>query len=242
MHVCIYSDQGVGPFSLRQIVARVRERESKYELLSKEKLLEGSWVERADIFVMPGGQDVPYDRALSGKGTELISSYVHQGGHYLGICAGAYFACSEIEFDQGTEMEVMETRDLKFFKGSAIGPAFGIGSYSYESESGAKAISLEWNDNTSFYSYFNGGCFFREASSFKEIEVFARYSELEGNPAAIIRSKVGQGIATLSGVHIEYSPLALSKDDPYLKDVIPVLTRDRERNIQALDILLSTGV
>lgn len=229
MHVCIYSDKGVGPFSLKQIVARLRERGDSYELLSKEKLIRGEWLEKADVFMMPGGRDIPYDRALSGKGCDILSSYVHQGGHYFGICAGAYFACHEIEFDKGTQIEVSESRDLKFYPGNAKGPAFGLGTYSYESEIGARAAHLKWKDGAHFNSYFNGGCYFQGADQYPDVEVFANYSQLGESASAVIRCNVGKGVATLSGVHIEYSPKALSMSDPYLEKIIPQLKNDHDK-------------
>lgn len=30
------------------------------------------------------------------------ADYVHAGGSYLGLCAGAYYACDRIEFELGT--------------------------------------------------------------------------------------------------------------------------------------------
>ena len=30
------------------------------------------------------------------------AAYVEDGGSYLGLCAGAYYACSYVEFDLGT--------------------------------------------------------------------------------------------------------------------------------------------
>jgi hypothetical protein len=35
-----------------------------------------------------------------------------QGGRYLGICAGAYFAAKEVVFEKGTEMEVTGAREF----------------------------------------------------------------------------------------------------------------------------------
>lgn len=44
------------------------------------------------------------------------------GGNYLGICAGAYFACSVCDFDRAGPLRVVGERELKFFDGHAIGP------------------------------------------------------------------------------------------------------------------------
>ena len=66
----------------------------------------------------------------------MIKDYVTGGGSYLGICAGAYYGASYIEFNKGGELEVIGARELEFFDGKAIGPA--IAEYSTENKSGAR--------------------------------------------------------------------------------------------------------
>ena len=80
--------------------------------------------EERGILVMPGGRDKPYQECLGGEGVEAIKEFVGGGGHYLGICAGAYFASARVVFEKGTEMEVDEERDLRFFPGTTYGTLF----------------------------------------------------------------------------------------------------------------------
>ena len=47
----------------------------------------------------------------------FAQEFVENGGSYLGICAGAYFACDYIEFDKNGPLEVVGPRDLKFYPG-----------------------------------------------------------------------------------------------------------------------------
>ena len=54
----------------------------------------------------------------------LVADYVHGGGRYLGLCAGAYYACNRVEFEQGSPMEVQGDRELQFFPGIARGAAY----------------------------------------------------------------------------------------------------------------------
>lgn len=42
--------------------------------------------------VIPGGRDLPYCRDLNGYINDRIIRYVKEGGVYMGICAGAYYA------------------------------------------------------------------------------------------------------------------------------------------------------
>jgi glutamine amidotransferase-like uncharacterized protein len=52
------------------------------------------------------------------------AEFVSQGGGYLGLCAGAYYACARVEFEPGTRLEVVGDRELAFFPGIAQGAAF----------------------------------------------------------------------------------------------------------------------
>lgn len=36
----------------------------------------------------------------------MATEFVEGGGSYLGFCAGAYFACSEVDFEPGTDLAV----------------------------------------------------------------------------------------------------------------------------------------
>lgn len=45
-------------------------------------------------------------------------------GSYLGLCGGAYFGSSEVQFELGTTHEGKGERELKFFPGIAKGSVF----------------------------------------------------------------------------------------------------------------------
>jgi biotin--protein ligase len=157
-------------------------------------------MKQADLFVMPGGRDLPYVEALSGRGIQVIHDYIAAGGRFLGICAGAYFASSYVEFDKGGDLEVLGERALKFFPGKAIGPAFPP--FMYNSDAGARVLPLSYNGDTqqfAAHSYYNGGCFFEPRPS-SQYKVLATY---EDGRAAIVTCSVLKGKALLSGVHFE---------------------------------------
>ena len=78
----------------------------------------GHWVSTAALLAIGGGFDTGYLRALQAEGIQLIRDYVEGGGRYLGICAGAYLACCDIEFDKGGDLEVCGPRNLMFYPGN----------------------------------------------------------------------------------------------------------------------------
>ncbi len=157
-------------------------------ILTAEEIINGALDQRISLFIMPGGRDRPYHAALKGAGNAQIRKFVEEGGTYLGICAGAYYGCQHIEFEKGRSEEICEERELSFFSGTAIGPAFGRGVFQVKI-------------GTDLYGHYHDGCLF--AGDFSEVQILARYLELPGQPPAIIECSVGKGKAILSGVHIE---------------------------------------
>jgi glutamine amidotransferase-like uncharacterized protein len=204
--------------------------------LSLEKLLEGSWADRYSIFIMPGGRDLPYHLDLKGRGNERISEFVKKGGVYVGLCAGAYYGCERVEFDRGLPLEVCGNRELKFFSGTAVGPAYGKGTFDYKSSAGARAAKLILPDHTTLHVYYNGGCTFE--GDLTQCKVLARYADLPCHPPAIIECQVGKGRAVLSGVHLETSPSDLDRQDPYLAPLISVLEESEEKRVTLWDHIL----
>lgn len=89
-----------------------------------DTFLPGAWCDEAALYVIGGGYDLGLIKALGPEGTNKIQQYVHQGGSYLGICSGAYFASSYIEFDKDGPLEVCGDRQLKFYPGKIMTTSF----------------------------------------------------------------------------------------------------------------------
>lgn len=207
--IAIYSGEGSSPVPLPGL------------LLSANDLIETEWDRSSHLLIMPGGRDRPYHAALQGKGNRKIRSFVENGGTYLGICAGAYYASARIEFDKDFPLEICEERELAFFRGTAVGPAYGKGTFDYMSRSGVRAARLSTPLN-SFHAYYNGGCTF--AGDLSGCRILARFADLPGEPPAILECRVGKGKAILSGVHLEIPASSLDSGDPFLSPLIPIFT------------------
>jgi glutamine amidotransferase-like uncharacterized protein len=224
--IVIYSDEGVDGGSLKQLIRSLQQEVdlSQFAIvrMGAKDLIEQSWEGETALLIFPGGRDVFYHAALDGAGTDKIRLYVQNGGNYFGICAGAYFASSSIEFEKGGRLEVCGYRSLRFFPGIARGPAYGPNKYSYESAQGVEAarISSQVGDCP---VYFNGGCLFDADEHYPWVKTLSRYLDLPGHPSAGIEIELGKGLVLLSGVHIEYSPRLLNREDPHLTGIVPVL-------------------
>ncbi|MBX9923814.1 MAG: hypothetical protein K2Y01_06860 [Rhabdochlamydiaceae bacterium] len=206
--ILIYRDKGADPFCIEALVAALRQElaHQKYSItFADRKLLQtASWHDQTKLLIFPGGRDIPYHKALHGCGNQQIVDFVQKGGSFLGICAGGYYASAHIEFEKGGPLEVIASRDLRFFPGHAVGPAYGPGTFGYRGQKGAQIATLELGSTISA-SYYHGGCAFIGEENNPNISVLARYADLEKKPPAIIRCTVGRGMAILSGVHPEYS-------------------------------------
>lgn len=240
--VVVYTDKGVDGISLKHLVHSLKQElspEMKIKRLDARGVIEENWEEDTQLLIMSGGRDVFYQSALAGKGTDKIRPYVKKKGNYLGICAGAYFACIEIEFEKGTNLEILEKRSLCLFPGIAKGPAYGVGKYTYNSSRGACNALISWQ-NRSLHVYFNGGCFFSSESS--EIKILSCYLDLPQKPPAIVEANYGQGKVLLSGVHFEYLPDLLDQEDPHLSIIHPDLKKANSfRREMLCDLLKRVG-
>lgn len=179
----------------------------KIALIGAETILANHWQEDTALLIIPGGKASDYAAALDGEGNKLIRHYVEQGGSYLGLCAGAYYASEFVEFAKGTEFEIIKKRELAFFKGKMIGPA--LKPYDEESESGICGAKISFNTKNSddlpatTILYHNGGGYF--SGNYSNTKILATYDDLQEKPPAVIEVLVGKGNVVLSGVHFEFN-------------------------------------
>jgi glutamine amidotransferase-like uncharacterized protein len=242
--IYIYNDEGVSKESLDQTIASFKEWNinGTYEIrtIDAATLLTGDWALDAKLFVLPGGADLPYLKKLKGTGDNVIKDYVSNGGSFLGICAGSYYASSYVEFDKGGQLEVLGNRDLRFFKGSAVGPI--LAKYDYKTNSGARAAIIKTNLPNLGYlkTYYNGGGYFRNANDHTNVDLIAVY---ENNLPAIILIKNGNGNVLLSGVHFEYNSNSLDKSDIHLSKIKRELSQwDSQRKALFSSLMQKLGL
>ncbi len=206
-NIVIYQDEGVGSFGLKCLEEFFKDDD--VWLATAEAVIDGRVLGMADMFVMPGGADLPYCKKLNGAGNDNIRAYVEEGGTYVGVCAGAYYGCAALEFHKGRPDEITGLREL------SLAPAVAVGSIPelsapYDLTLGSAAvISLSGGKHQ---TYYHGGPYFRLNG---KADILAYY-DLPFVAPAIIRTKVGEGTAILSGVHFEVQPHHLEShpDDP----------------------------
>lgn len=214
LNILVYCGSGVSESALKQLSNSLSHSvSSKFDIKQVGVAdMNGPWESTCAALIMPGGRDKEYLSAFGEEMINRVQSYVHGGGKYLGICAGAYFASSKIRFEEGRPgYEIVEQRPLGLFPGEAIGAVNA--DFEYGSEKGAVAASIELTGLpiSQCAIYVNGGCRFEfDEDHYREWNVIGRYSH--DHMPAIISSTVGKGNVLLSGVHFEYSASLLDSE------------------------------
>lgn len=129
MKIAIYSDRDSGTSTLFL-------KESLIESLDGHRLeiieinrhqIENELNQTVDLFIIPGiqGETCLYYDHLGGKNASIIQHYVAQGGCYLGICAGGYYATTHIRYTDSNGLIRTRRSPFGFIKGLADGPVDG---------------------------------------------------------------------------------------------------------------------
>lgn len=238
INILVYTGNGTSPNSVKHAQKTLKQiLGHAYDIIPVDArtLQTEPWEDSCSMLVMPGGRDLPYCADLNGVANTRIKNYVNSGGRYLGLCAGAYYASSCIEFEQGRpDMEVCGLRELAFFPGTCRGTMYP--GFVYESEKGARSTPVQLiseylqpyygNDQLvpkTLHMYYNGGGYFAHAEDYDNIQVLGRFIDAgickdETNPAAAISCSVGKGTAVLIATHPEYDMETF--DDKVMEDLV----------------------
>lgn len=199
MQAYIYQDEGVSEKCVQSLLTNIpKYLQIKAQIISANEILAGSLKPNC-LFVMPGGADLPYCAKLNGKGNDLIKAMVANGGFYLGICAGAYYGCSEIDF-LGDNYSICGARELTFFTGKAVGSLADLTNQKYfdETSKTKSMVLIQFANGVKEYLYYHGGCAFQTCN--KNFEPLAFYPNKQ---LAMVAGNFGSGKYLLSGVHFE---------------------------------------
>lgn len=169
--VGIYGDRGAGAASFLQTRSMWKEAfpSDIQKRIKKDSLVD--FLNYGDVLILPGGRDVFYHSDIDASICGAIRQFVKQGGVYIGICAGAYFATSFVDFDAGAPYQVNGKRHLGFWPGTAFGPVYQCKEYHIGHEQGACLLCIQREDmprgarSTTIDAegelvYYFGGCTF----------------------------------------------------------------------------------
>jgi glutamine amidotransferase-like uncharacterized protein len=155
----------------------------------------------------PGGDCDGYNEDINDKGKQNIRDLVANDGAYIGVCAGAEFACDKliwkgVEYDHG----------LDLFKGVAIGPIDVIAKYpKYAMSTFSMNLKHPINKFETMFGYgpdknkedvlYFGGCVYQAytGTTFETVATFDAYK----NEAGMLTFNYGTGRVLLISPHPE---------------------------------------
>jgi glutamine amidotransferase-like uncharacterized protein len=168
--------------------------EYNIKLFSEDDILDTDFFNDISLLVFPGGIGDSHSmyRFFSRRTGNKVAKYIEDGGRYLGICMGAYWA------DQWYFDLIDDVRAVQYIKrpNADILRSYGT------------VAPVVWN-GTPMNMYFYDGCaLIGDESKFK---VIARYAN--GDPMAIIKGRVG-----LIGCHPESNKFWYEKPWHYINE------------------------
>jgi len=199
-------------------------------------------------FFLPGiiGEDSPYSKELGMNGNAAIRKYVEEGGVFVGICAGAYYACRDITYAPPWRKEAKSAKPgLDLFNALASGPLPAlarkgdefwfsdcrVANVTYRDEKGAARIAG--------IAYGNGPALIPYEED--DLEIIARYDDEPGRPIAIAAKKIGKGLAIFVGVlpYIGYDATVAASSFPALQELSGALRPHEEGRAALWNIIVS---
>jgi len=197
-NVVIYSDEGTWEDGIVALEHFLDWKGYSVSRVFADEINSNSGFLDADILIIPGGYAYDYSLKINHIGNVNIHNFVNNGGAYLGICAGAYYASDSIVWE-GEQYPY----PLNLFSGISIGSIHSIipwDNYTMTSIGVNKNNSINEFQPNSYSTLYFGGPFFQ--SSTIDFDTIATWSDYYNLPAAI-NFGYGKGRVALIGPHFE---------------------------------------
>jgi len=173
----------------------IRSLSPKYsiDIFGKEDVCAGAF-DKYEVIAFPGGigDYSSYDKFFRRKAQNAVADYVAGGGHYLGICMGAYWA--------GTNwFDILDSADTEQYikrPNADIRRSYGT------------VAPVLWNGHKENMFFYDGCSILGDETKFDTV---GRYAN--GDPMAIIQGRVG-----LIGCHPESEEDWYKAPYTYIKD------------------------
>ncbi len=180
--VLVYRDEGVCPENCAEAIGVLAAKEFGPVKYVKAAQITEATLKNAKIYIQPGGDAIEVAQHMKPAQMQLLRNFIAQGGAYLGICAGAFFA-DHFADDHN--------------KVPALGLIPGISRDFLPGNVDDLILKVMWR--TPRFLYFQAGATF-ELDGKRPVDILARY--MDGRPA-VIQFPYGRGTVVLSGPHPE---------------------------------------
>ncbi len=221
--IYIYNGNGVFGESVSKLTRLFSYVKGPWEIheVGVQDVVPESWNAREALFILTGGTASEYDVHLKEK-VEAIKAFVKQGGFFLSICGGSYFASKRTVYQLTTQETLAKERSLSLFEGTARGPLIPSNTDDISFHHGAVRVKWRKTDTTVPVLISGGGAFVPDGTD-PNYEILVSYHDRlipKGLSAAVVKSYVGQGRAILSSLHLGYhaSDIDVSVYEKYFPD------------------------
>ena len=97
IRVAVFNDVGTGK-SIKNLANALADTEQfSVTKITAEEIRDGE-LKKYDVLIHPGGSGSKQGRELGNNGREKVRKFVHDGGGFIGICAGAYLASADYDW------------------------------------------------------------------------------------------------------------------------------------------------
>ncbi len=197
--VLIYSDDGTWLDGIIALEKFFEHQNVTTKRIYAADLNADTWNKQADAILFPGGYSYNYQLAITLDAVDEIRDYVANGGAYIGICAGAYFASKTVEWEGGSY-----PYELALFDGTATGsldyiapwPEYKMTQLTLDTEN-----PINSDGETSISVLYYGGPILTPNTGVK-VNTVATWDGAN-NAAAIINFEYDDGRVLLLGPHLE---------------------------------------
>lgn len=206
IRVALYNDDGAAGKGVPSVMT-ILDHAGGYEVtVFKAADLAHGALENKDVVIFTGGSGSKEGAALGDAGRETVKQFVKDGGGYLGICAGAYLACSKFSWSLG--LLDAQTVSQKWRR--------GVGDVQLEVTPAGQHLSRLTADNRKVH-YANGPIIKpagrSDLSPYEPLAFFRTEIAENGTPAgamvntpAIVQGRFGKGRIVISSPHPEQTP------------------------------------
>ncbi len=160
------------------------------------------------LFILPGivGEISPYTAQLDKTALQEIHDFVTlKPNVILTVCAGSYFVSRETVYDTGRAPPRGKISLAPFFNGIARGPVstYGRAADMMSDFDDVVVVPVQFKNDqgqweTTQTCYGNGPALYPDDPNDASIDIMARYADVAGNPAALLRQASGKGAVYLS--------------------------------------------
>ena len=198
--VALYSDQGADPSCITATVNMFEWMGLSIQEVSSEEIRMGC-LGNFDLVCFPGGDMYQYSGSLSAEGISSVRSFISNGGGYIGICGGGYFAAEDVYW-MGNQLPM---ESLELFKGRSEGPVDEFEQVGYQAMAQINLLDTlhpitQSILNPSWILYWIGPKFTLENPS--EVEILGEYDS--GNYPVMLAFEYGSGRVFIIGTHPEF--------------------------------------